>query len=263
MVVRIRNITARTSGGLPVPLETGSAAVYPYSPALAYNFNVRSKLGDRFRLYRLVHEDGENRLWLPREMCPMGREDRRAGGEDVILCSSFVPRDEEQLKLVEKAGEYLKEGMSFILRAPTGTGKTVMAQELIARVGKHPLIVVTKEDIRDQWVKAATQFLDVKASEIGFIQGPRFEVTGKKITIAMIQTLSKGLEKFSDAQKAELDQCGFVIFDETHRVGADLFSQACWLVRGKLRLGLSATPHRKDGKDIVVYGHIGPFIGNA
>ena len=41
-------------------------------------------------------------------------------------------------------------------------------------------------------------------------------------------------------------------------MGADKFSQAMWQQPAKLRMGLSATPYRKDGKDVVFHAHIGP-----
>jgi len=42
-----------------------------------------------------------------------------------------------------------------------------------------------------------------------------------------------------------------------HRMGAEHFSQAMWWFPAKLRLGLSATPYRRDGRDQVFLGHIG------
>jgi superfamily II DNA or RNA helicase len=49
-----------------------------------------------------------------------------------------------------------------------------------------------------------------------------------------------------------------VIWDEVHRVGATTFKESVWHFPALLRLGLSATPERKDGKEIVFFYHIGP-----
>jgi superfamily II DNA or RNA helicase len=48
-----------------------------------------------------------------------------------------------------------------------------------------------------------------------------------------------------------------VVVHNCHRVGADYFSQSCFRLPASLRLGLSATPDRKDGREEVIYGHIG------
>lgn len=45
-----------------------------------------------------------------------------------------------------------------------------------------------------------------------------------------------------------------------HRVGADNFSQSAYKLPAKLRLGVSATPDRKDGKMEVIRAHIGPVL---
>lgn len=46
-------------------------------------------------------------------------------------------------------------------------------------------------------------------------------------------------------------------------MGADQFSQCMWWLPGRLRVGLSATPTRRDGKDDVFVGHIGPVAIQA
>jgi superfamily II DNA or RNA helicase len=49
-----------------------------------------------------------------------------------------------------------------------------------------------------------------------------------------------------------------VIWDEVHRVPAETFSRTAGMFAGKLRMGLSATPKRFDGKEILIQAHIGP-----
>ena len=50
---------------------------------------------------------------------------------------------------------------------------------------------------------------------------------------------------------------GLALWDEAHRVGADYFSQSCYRIPARLRLGVSATPDRRDGKTQVIEAHIG------
>lgn len=142
----------------------------------------------------------------------------------------------------------------YLLKDFTVSHNTACSMDIIAQVGKKTLVVVTKEDIKDQWVVAAQQFLGLSPKEIGIIQGDRFQVGGKKLVIAMIQSLAKE-DRYPAHQMKEF---GLVIFDETHRVAADYFSQACFRAPAKLRMGLSATPDRKDGRGETLLAHIGP-----
>ena len=45
-----------------------------------------------------------------------------------------------------------------------------------------------------------------------------------------------------------------------HRLGADEFSKAVWQFPARVRIGLSATTQRQDGKDVVFHAHIGPVM---
>jgi superfamily II DNA or RNA helicase len=80
-------------------------------------------------------------------------------------------------------------------------------------------------------------------------------VVGTKFVVAMIHSLSKD-GRYPDWITKEF---GLVIFDECHRVPADQFSTVVDMFPARLRLGLSATPERADGKDLMVQAHIGPI----
>jgi len=235
-----------------VPLITKEAAVYPYSAKLKKRFSLASRYDDPINLYREIGKDKQHRILLPRQVCPMG-VDKRAVGIPVKFDTIFKPRSDEQARVVNEASTLLLAGESFVVRAPTGFGKTICAMQMIHNVGRKTLVIVTKEDIRDQWIDAAKMILKIKNSEIGIIQGDQCNTKGKKFCIGMIQSLSKS-GKYAPSTWTDF---GLVIWDEVHRVAADHFSNSAWLLPAKLRLGLSATPERKDGKDVVIAAHIG------
>ena len=91
-----------------------------------------------------------------------------------------------------------------------------------------------------QWKERIQEFLP--EARIGKIQGPVVDIEDKDIVIGMLQTLS---------MKA-LDPCifesfGLTVVDETHHMGAEVFSNALFTIVTKHMLGLSATMKRKDG----------------
>jgi superfamily II DNA or RNA helicase len=236
------------------PLSTGAAAIYPYSEELAKAFVQMSTYDEPFPMYRVFGKEVNRRIALPRQFCPMSDKDLRVTGEEIDFTSKFVARNAEQTRVVTESANLLLKGESFVTRASTGFGKTICAMEVIKRVGRKTLIVVTKEDLRDHWIEAARTVLGLKANEVGVVQGKRCEYQGRKVMVGMVQSLAS----FGAYPPAAWAGVGLTIFDEVHRMGADHFSNVCWILPSKLRWGLSATPKRADGKDELIEGNIGP-----
>jgi superfamily II DNA or RNA helicase len=73
-------------------------------------------------------------------------------------------------------------------------------------------------------------------------QGGVCNFRGKKIVVGMIHSLSK--DKYPADFKRHF---GAVVWDEVHVVGADTFSRTVGMFPSYYRIGMSATPERKDG----------------
>lgn len=234
------------------PMRYGATAVYKFKPNLERRFKFVSRYGDEINLAR--HEKQENVLHLPRAVCPVGSFDMRDVGEKVEFPKTPVPR-ENQKELFEQTAAFLKMGLSGVVSAYTGWGKTVLGFHAAAEVGRKTLVITTKDDIYKQWYDGAKQFLGLPDWEVGEIRGDKCEVQGTKFCVAMIHSLSK------DGRYPDWIAKGFglVIFDECHRVPAEQFQEVVFMFPALLRLGLSATPKRSDGKDLLVHAHIGPI----
>jgi superfamily II DNA or RNA helicase len=238
------------------PISTGATAVYHYKPALEKKYRFFSRFGDEVELHRVDATKGL--IHLPRALCPVSANDNRRTGEKVDFPKRPTPRD-NQVELFRAATKMVEEDTSGVLVAYTGWGKTVLGYHAAAEAGVKTLVITTKDDIYKQWLEGAEQFLGLDKSEIGEIRGDKCEVIGTKFVVAMIQSLSKE-EKYPDWV---FEDFGLVIFDECHRVPADQFSNVIWMLPAMLRIGLSATPERSDGKEAVVFAHIGPIIAQT
>ena len=238
------------------PISVGAGAVYPYNPNILAACERTAKYDDeKFNLCTVLGDQFNKRIWVPRNMAPSIPLDNRVAGLACQFTSAFTPRNHEQVRVVRESLALLKAGESFVLQCPTGFGKTWCSAEIIAKVGKKTLIVVTKEDILDQWVAAFEAILGLKLGVgIGVIKGDKCDVAGRSVVIAMVQSIAK------DGRYPEgtFRDFGLMVCDEVHRMGADFFSQACFRVPALLRLGVSATPKRKDGREEVIEAHIGP-----
>jgi superfamily II DNA or RNA helicase len=134
------------------------------------------------------------------------------------------------------------------------THNTVYASYVASQVGQPTIIVVTKQDLMDQWYDAIVNVLKIKSSLVGKVQQDTCDWKGKLFVIAMVHSLV-----IPDRYPAEMYRYfGMSVFDEVHCMAADTFSRACHLFPAKYRLGLSATPVRDDGKTRILISHIGP-----
>jgi superfamily II DNA or RNA helicase len=143
-----------------------------------------------------------------------------------------------------------------ILSASCGLGKTVMAAKLMSVFNRTTLVLVHKEFLMDQWVERLTEFLDISADDVGFVRQKKCDFEGKKVVIAMIQSLldpDKYPEEF-------YSWAGVVISDECHRMSAPCFQSVIPHFPAQIRVGLSATPRRADGLQAVFEWHIGPVL---
>jgi superfamily II DNA or RNA helicase len=138
-----------------------------------------------------------------------------------------------------------------LLEVATGSGKTVMALNIISRVGKKTLIIVHKEFLANQWKERIEEY--IPSATVGRIQGTTFDVEGKDIVIGMIQTLYN-----RDYGETAFAEFGLTIIDEVHRIGSEEFSKTLLQISTPLMLGISATVDRKDGLEKLLY----MFVGN-
>lgn len=237
------------------PLRYGAEAVYAYSPKLERKYKFGSRFGEEVLLHALS-PDGKQ-IMLPRAVCPIGDHDERIEGDPVTFPKCPTPRP-QQVQLFDEVAAFLKAGQSGVACAPTGAGKTVLGYHAAYVTGVKTLVITTKDDIYKQWIEGARKFLGLPDHLIGEIRGDKCEVTGTVFVVAMIHSLTKD-GKYPDWITKGF---GLVIFDEVHRLPADQFSRAAAMFPAKLRLGLSATPERADGKELMVFAHIGPIRAN-
>jgi superfamily II DNA or RNA helicase len=162
-------------------------------------------------------------------------------------------RDEQRLALKTVAGRFKTGTLGGILRAAPGWGKTVWSCALIAEMNVPTLVVVHKEFLLTQWHERIGQFLP--GAKVGLVQGDECSFQGKHIAIGMVHSLFG-----RNYGPTFYEWPGLVITDETHRIGAATWSQVPPKFKAKYRLGISATPRRKDGADNVFRYHIGDIL---
>ncbi len=224
--------------------------------SLLAKFAVEDRFGEWHQLAKIVGQS----VHVPRAICPpvladnLGRDKRTIGGP-VSFEHKVKTRNKEQVRVIKEITEQLLGGESFQFQASTGFGKTVVVMPAIAAVGRKTLVIVPKMDLMASWYEALQEFLDLRRSEIGLIQGDAYNVEGKKVVLGMLKSVATLTHKYPPSMAGEF---GLVVIDEIHTVPAETLAPAAGYFSAKLRLGLSATPERADGMECLNLWHIGP-----
>jgi hypothetical protein len=203
-------------------------------------------------------KESEKRIYVPKiygiEKFGLPDKNRLQEGCDIDVDFNGDLR-EEQVAPVKAFLEACDDPsrMGGILNLPCAFGKTAIAIYTICKLSKKTLVVVHKEFLMEQWHERITAF--APAAKVGLIRGKTMDVDGKDIVIALLQSLS-----MRDYDESLFQSFGYVIVDEIHRTGAEVFSRALDKVNFKYSLGLSATLDRKDGLSKVFMWHIGNAV---
>jgi superfamily II DNA or RNA helicase len=146
----------------------------------------------------------------------------------------------------KEAGREIMLKNFCVLKAPTGSGKTVMGIWSIAKRDVPTLIVVHTKELMYQWRDKLIKFLDVREYDIGLVGDGKESYC--RITIGIVNSLAK--------RKIDYP-FGSIIVDECHRVPASTFANVINKVNTKFLLGLTATDKRSDGLDFLIYYYMG------
>lgn len=147
-----------------------------------------------------------------------------------------------------------KKEMGVIV-APPGSGKTVIGLKIIADKQQPALIVVHRKQLMEQWIERIEAFLGISQHEIGKI-GKGKSKTGKHITVATIQSLTKEVEK----DEALKNTFGTILIDECHHIPAESYRKTIHQFNSYYLYGLTATPFRKYNDGKLIFIHLGEII---
>ena len=198
-----------------------------------------------------IYRESPNKLYVPRFYKMESIPSQLPSGVNIQIPFTGQIRPQQQLAI--DAFMKIKCGL---LQLPCGFGKTILALYLISLLGKKTIVIVHKEFLMDQWIERMQEFLPT--ARIGRIQGAIIDVTGKDIVLGMLQSLST-----KTYPREVFDDFGFTIIDETHHMGAEVFSNALFQIVTPYMLGLSATMERKDGMTKIFKMFLGEVLYSA
>jgi len=134
---------------------------------------------------------------------------------------------------------------------PTGAGKTILALLAIRQCNMPALIHVPTIDLMHQWYEVLTQYFDQQIGLLGGGYNDLQSLTVATYDSALIHVSYHG-NKF-----------GLTVFDECHHLPGNQFKYAAISSIAPLRLGLTATPERTDGKEKDLFELVGDICYRA
>lgn len=151
-------------------------------------------------------------------------------------------RDYQQ-EATENLQKMREDGKTIaLLYHATGVGKTITAATDAKAVGGRTLFLVNTLKLASQ---AKETFAKVwPEATLGEYTGSQKDMT-QTVIFATVQSISKDLEKFSPT---DFD-C--LIVDECHHAAANTYQKIFTYFHPKFILGLTATPERSDGEDML------------
>lgn len=148
-------------------------------------------------------------------------------------------REEQQLVRAECI-KYLNETGSGVLSMYPGFGKTAIAIELAQRIGLKTLIIVNRIVLLKQWCESIEKFCPL--ATINCLYSSIEETDFRIVNAINVEKIPKSI----------LESFGLVIVDECHMIVTETLYKGLITVHPKYLLGLSATPYRSDGMDILI-----------
>ncbi|GDX83486.1 helicase [Deltaproteobacteria bacterium] len=138
-----------------------------------------------------------------------------------------------------------------IVVLPTGSGKSFVAESCIALAQRSTLVVVPTLDLLSQW------YGNLHAAfgcEIGALGGGQHDI--RDITVTTYDSAWMHMDRLGN-------RFGLVVFDEVHHLPAPMYLRAAESMIAPLRLGLTATLERPDGRHEDLFPLVGPVVSRV
>ena len=160
-------------------------------------------------------------------------------GEKINVTFTGKLRD-NQVRAVRETIDAIRASEGAVMNMYCGFGKTTCCNYITCQLNMKTLILVHSSSLVQQWKERIQQF--VRGARVGLIRQNTFDVEGKTHVIGLMQSICK-----REYDRKAFRTFGLTVIDECHHVCAESLSKCLQKAGSRYRLGLSATPFRKDG----------------
>lgn len=213
-----------------------------------------------------MYTDMPNGIVVPRGMLQIIENSFLGKGYNIELSDSRILLEPVNVKSNISLRPYqlpakinLLKHPNGVLVAPAGSGKTILGLEIFASL-RQRMLWLTHTTRLAQQVKERIlgtkdippALLDINENEIGMMGNGKWKL-GDKITIALVQTLSRRIDMLPEIGR----EFGLVVIDEVHHLPATTFTKVIQYFYSYYLYGLTATLRRRDKLEGIVNVSIG------
>lgn len=155
----------------------------------------------------------------------------------------------EQTEVRKEAIKQLSSSGSILLSMYCGFGKSATSMKIACDIGLKTLIIVNKIILIKQWEEGINIFCP-KAS----VQ--KITTKSKKDDCDFYIINAQNVEKMGNSFFSDI---GTVIVDEAHLIMAETLSRCLQWVHPRYLIGLTATPYRQDGLNLLLDFYFGKY----
>jgi superfamily II DNA or RNA helicase len=223
--------------------------------------NIRDKINDNLTLkidnkmggltrtlytYEILNDD----IYLPFAFAVNELKISRKSRKDFSsMNTEFVATLRDEQKIVkDEAIKHLNKTGSVLISLYTGGGKTVTSISLAQTIKLKTLVIVNKIVLINQWKDSILTFCP-EANIQKLTSKSSFDKDSDFYIINAINVEKLGKNFFKDI--------GLVIVDEAHLIMAETISKSLKYISPRYLIGLTATPYRPDGFDILLELYFG------
>jgi superfamily II DNA or RNA helicase len=213
---------------------------------LIVRINNGSSLVKTLYMYEIINEN----IYLPFSYAVNElKRKRRLRSDFSIMNIDFAASLRDQQKVVkEEAINLLNKTGSVIISCYTGFGKSICAINLAQTIKLKTLIIVNKIVLINQWKESILNFCpDSNIQKL--TSKSAFDSTADFYIINAINVEKLGKEFLKDI--------GLVVVDEAHLIMAETLSKSLKYISPRYLIGLTATPYRPDGFDVLLELYFG------
>ena len=169
---------------------------------------------------------------------------------DILFSSELRP---EQIEVKDEAIALLNKKGHVMIASYTGFGKSILGVYLGCLTKLKILVIIPNKTVLiPQWVESFEKFCtNVKVQ----VLSSKDSILDENSNVYIMNALTAGKK-----DPTFFKGIGTVIVDESHLIAAEMLIKSMHNVCPRYLIGLSATPYRNDGLDILIKLHFGKDV---
>lgn len=209
--------------------------------------NMRSMFRNRKEISPYRIDEADRTIYLPFQWAysqPVFKPYRQPRASYDNLQTTFSGQLREEQKVIHtEAVHHLNRQGSILIACYPGFGKTITTLSLSSKIGLKTLILVNRVILIDQWVESIDNF---------FQKPVRTQVLSASNKMEDADFYIMNAINTEKRPSFDFEKIGLLIVDECHLMITSVFVRALGYISPRYLIGLSATPFRPDGLDVLL-----------